>query len=265
MTGGENKWIGPGRLSFATDVVLEKVSRTVPASHSVTVAVSLYNYAQFVDACLNSVQAQTHGPLELIVVDDASGDDNSLAVAEAWLAAHAERFERVLLLRHRRNQGPSAARNTAFFNSYGAFVFVLDADNMIYPRAIGRLLEVMQADGEFAAAYSQSELFGAEHRLGPADVWSPERLKRGNYLDVMALVSRRAWEKVAGYSDMDHWEDYDFWCKFVEQGLAAAFVPEILCRYRVHGASAVRTANPKVFAELTVRMLRRHPWLELDQ
>ena len=89
MMVAENKWIGPGRLSFATDVVIEKVSQPVPADQSVTVAVSLYNYAHFVDACLNSVQAQTHGPLELIVVDDASGDDNSLSVAEAWLTAHA--------------------------------------------------------------------------------------------------------------------------------------------------------------------------------
>ncbi len=264
MTGVENKWIGPGRLAFAKDVVLEKVSRTVPVAHSVTVAVSLYNYAQFIDTCLNSVQAQTHGPLELIVVDDASGDDNSLAVAEAWLASHAERFERVLLLRHRRNQGPAAARNTAFLNTRGRFVFVMDADNMLYPRAIARLHEVLQ-ESECAAAYSQLEFFGAEQRLGHADVWSPERLKRGNYVDAMALVCRQAWEKVGGYSDMEAWADYDFWCKFVEQKLSAAFVPEILCRYRVHGASMLRAANSKIFSELTVRMLRRHPWLELDQ
>ena len=34
---------------------------------SVCVAVSLYNYARFLPECLDSVAAQTHAPLELIV------------------------------------------------------------------------------------------------------------------------------------------------------------------------------------------------------
>ena len=81
----------------------------------------------------------------------------------------------------------------------------------------------------------------------------------------MALVSRQAWEQVGGYADMEAWADYDFWCKLVEQKLSAAFVPEILCRYRVHGASMLQVADAGVFGELTLRMSRSHPWLELDQ
>ena len=54
----------------------------------------------------------------------------------------------------------------------------------------------------------------------------------------------------------------DFWCKFVEHDLAAIFVPEILCRYRVHGASMLR-AEGADHNELIVEMSLRHPWLEL--
>jgi hypothetical protein len=52
------------------------------------------------------------------------------------------------------------------------------------------------------------------------------------------------------------------WCKFVEQGLTAAFVPEILCRYRVHQASMMRT-EMKSYDDVFVQMTLAHPWLDL--
>ena len=242
-------------------LVLEKTLRDSRPGQSVCVAVSLCNYAAYIEACLDSVHAQTHPDLELIVVDDASGDDQSLALAEGWLARHADRFERVLLLRQPINQGCAAARNAAFLRACSDFVFVLDADNMLYPRAVARLHEVLGQSGH-GAAYSQLEYFGQERRLGQADLWSPKLLAKRNYIDAMALVAKRAWQTIGGYDDFDAWADYDFWCKFVEHDLAAVFVPEILCRYRVHGASMLR-ADGADHNELIVEMSLRHPWLEL--
>ena len=48
------------------------------------------------------------------MVDDVSTADDLVAVAGEWMQEHARRFSRVLLLRHRRNQGLAQARNTAF-------------------------------------------------------------------------------------------------------------------------------------------------------
>jgi len=251
---------GAWRVTNPT-VVFEKTLRDSRPSQSVSVAVSLYNYAAYIEACLDSVRAQTYRDLELIVVDDGSGDDQSLVLAEAWLARHADRFERVLLLRQPINQGCAAARNAAFLRAYSDSVFVLDADNMLYPRAVARLHEVLEQSGH-GAAYSQLEYFGQERRLGQADLWSPKLLAKRNYIDAMALVAKRAWQTVGGYDDFDAWADYDFWCKFVEHDLAAVFVPEILCRYRVHGASMLRAVGAD-HNELIVEMSLHHPWLEL--
>ncbi len=68
--------------------------------------------------------------------------------------------------------------------------------------------------------------------------------------------------RFGGYDDLDAWADYDFWCKFVENGLAAAFVPEILRRYRVHGASMLQASRAD-HNDLIVEMSLRHPWLDL--
>ncbi|GAB0115841.1 glycosyltransferase family 2 protein [Acidisoma sp. C75] len=237
--------------------------QALPSPDLVTVAISLFNYARFLPDCLGSVAAQRHAALDLVIVDDRSEKDDSLAVARAWMEAHVDRFERMTLLRHRRNQGLARSRNTAFAAARGTHVFVLDADNMLYPRAIGRLLRAVQADGT-AAAYSQIELFGDKSRIGIADVWQPEWLKTGNYIDAMALVSRDAWRDCGGYSHIEGgWEDYDFWCKMIEQGYEALFVPEILCRYRVHGTSMLRTESARSYDSMFVEMTMRHPWMRL--
>jgi len=249
-------------LQAPSQIVLEIDCNGALSGDIVTVAVSLYNYARFLTECLDSVRAQSYQQIELIVVEDASDNDDSLAVAKNWLTINADRFVRVLLLRHLRNQGLPAARNTAFLHARGDAVFVLDADNAIYPRAIARLYETLRETGA-GAAYSQIELFGNEQRLGYADVWMPERFESSNYVDAMALVSKQAWRNVGGYFDMPSWEDYDFWCKFVEMRIEAIYVPEILCRYRVHPASMLRTLSDAQSNEVIVTMSLRHPWLKL--
>ena len=246
-----------------TETVFEHVRDAQTPADLVTVAISLYNYAAFLPDCLDSVRAQRHAAIEVIVVDDTSREDDSVAVAAAWLKENAARFAGVTLLRHHRNQGLAQARNTAFAHARASHVFVMDADNMIYPRAIGRLREAIDTSGA-AAAYTQMEIFGARRGTGLADIWHPDWLRHGNYIDAMALISREAWQDVGGYTHIEGgWEDYDLWCKFIEQGYVAAFVPEMLCRYRVHPASMLRTESARSYDSMFVEMTLRHPWMRL--
>ncbi len=247
----------------ATEILFDSLRDTEPSPDLVTVAVSLFNYARFVPDCLDSILAQRHQALELVVVDDASTADDSVDVVRQWMEQQASRFSRTLLLQHKRNQGLAQARNTAFRHGRGRAVFVIDADNEIYPRAIGRLYAAMTTSGA-AATYSQHEIFGNRRGTGLSDIWHPEWLRHGNYIDAMALVSRRAWLDVGGYTHIEGgWEDYDFWCKFIEQGYVAAFVPEMLCRYRVHGTSMLRTETARSYDAVFIEMTLRHPWMQL--
>ncbi|MEP9385693.1 glycosyltransferase family 2 protein [Mesorhizobium sp. KR9-304] len=243
------------------DVIFESVRDAATAPDLVTVAVSLFNYERFLGKCLDTVSQQLHQHIDLIIVDDASDQDDSLRAAQEWLSANGHRFARALLVRHARNQGLAQARNTAFTLSRSDPVFVLDADNQIYPRALSRLLGMIQAGN--SAAYSQLEFFGEEKRLGYADFWSQQKFRRGNYVDAMAMVSKASWKQVGGYTPMDGWEDYDFWCKLIDAGLEAVFVPEILCRYRVHSSSMLRTDTARADESVRMQMVSRHPWLDL--
>lgn len=246
----------------------ENASRTVldwgrMDASGVTVAVSLYNYARYIGECLDSIAAQDFTDLQLVIVDDASGRDDSLDVAARWMERHRGRFPAGLLLSHEVNRGLAEARNTAFAAAACDAVFVMDADNILFPTCIRKLKRAMDASGA-DAAYSQLVMFGERNGIGYADYWSQDFLAAGPYIDAMALVRKQAWHDADGYTHLDGgWEDYDFWCKLAEREAKVCYLPELLCRYRVHGASMLHTDSAGNYERLFNLISLRHPWTRL--
>jgi glycosyltransferase involved in cell wall biosynthesis len=229
----------------------------------VTVIVPLFNYADYVLEALMSVAAQSLAVIDLVVVDDASPDD-SAAMALRWLQAHELRFNRVLLLRHRRNAGLGFARNSGFAAAETEFVLPLDADNRLRPAACETLLRALADDADFA--YPAIQQFGNASEVFGTEPFSPLRLQPGNYIDAMALVRKSAWAGAGGYDHVAHgWEDFDFWCRIVERGGYGRSVADILADYRVHGSSMLHTVTDsrENRMALAADLQARHPWLDL--
>ena len=101
-----------------------------------TVILPAFNNAGTIEAAIRSAQEQTVREIEIIVVDDGSIDDTAAIVS--GIAGHDLR---VRLLRHPRNRGASAARNTALAAARGHWVAVLDADDRYAPERLERLLQ----------------------------------------------------------------------------------------------------------------------------
>ncbi|MEY3052305.1 MAG: hypothetical protein RLY31_2090 [Bacteroidota bacterium] len=231
------------------------------APAEVAVIITLYNYADLVQETLASLSSQTLPVFDLVVVDDCSTDD-SAEVVRSWLATNRQRFNTVRLVQHTTNQGLGKTRNTAFYETGETpFVFVLDADNILYPNALSELLKAIRLSGaDFA--YSYLEHFGDSQRLGGLHPWLPEQLVYGNTIDAMVMMRKSTWEKVGGYSeDMPYngWEDYDLWFKIAEAGGWGIRVPQILCRYRVHVGSMLNQETNRKVEELTAYLRRKHP------
>ena len=246
-------------------VVFDAGTARSPAEHAggVTIVVTVYNYEKFVIETLDSTVTQTFDPLSIVIVED-KGRDRSLELCEAWLAANAMRFKSAWLVQHETNCGLSAARNTAISLATTPYVFVLDADNLLYPRCIERCHAFIEASGS-AFAYPVIERFGAEAGLMGVATWDDELLSFGNYIDAMALIRKSAWQMVGGYSLMrtTGWEDYDLWCKLASHGQHGVRVPMILARYRVHAASLLRTLSKQKIEDLVREISELHPWLKL--
>ena len=210
---------------------------------------------------LDSVRAQHLPDIDLVVVDDCSVDGGD-AVVTAWMERHASRFGRCVLARHSANAGLASARNQAFALAATPYVFVLDADNQLYPRCLHRCLDLAERT-DADAVYTLIEIFGDEQGIMGTDLWSPESLSRQNYIDAMALFRRSAWQVVGGYRRMpaQGWEDYDLWLKFSEAGLLVHRLPEILCRYRKHHRSMLvsETNTADKIHQLHDNMRLHHP------
>jgi hypothetical protein len=211
----------------------------------VSVVLTVHNYAAFVAAAVGSVALSDYASYELVVVDDASTDD-SLAVVRRAVAAYP--WLAVTLVSLARNRGLPTARNLGVEQARGEFVFILDADNVIYPHCLGRLVAALDAAPAAAFAYGILEQFGPD---GPHDLiswhgWDPARLRHGNYVDAMALLRRSALLAVGGYTTEPHlygWEDFAMWCEFAERGWVGHHVPEIVARYRTGLHSMIRITN----------------------
>jgi glycosyltransferase involved in cell wall biosynthesis len=228
----------------------------------VAVVIPLYNYAETIGEALKSVVAQDLAALAIVVIDDYSTDEGGQE-AIAFLESHAARLTTARVVRHRRNQGLSMARNSGIAWSDEPFLFMLDADNRLRPPALSRLLDALHCSGA-DLAYSQLRMFGDEEGIGLADIWQPQRFAVGNYIDAMALIRREALLAAGGYAVLadDHGlEDYDLWCRFVELGFEGVFLPELLCDYRVHAASMLRSRTNKHHDALMAEMRLRHPSL----
>jgi glycosyltransferase involved in cell wall biosynthesis len=231
----------------------------------ISVIIPMYNYMHFVIDALESVLAQTERDLDLIVVDDCSSDD-SLEVATRWLEAHCDSFNHVALLKNAVNSKLGATRNAGIHFARTELYLPLDADNVLRPSCIERLRKEIDETGA-ALAYPRIESFGDTDgqvwHISSGE-WDPDRLRFGNYIDAMALVRTACWSAVGGYVPYLYgWEDYDFWCSFVEHGFFGAEVPDVLADYRYHQMQMIKvlTANneERVHAAITAR----HPWLRL--
>ncbi len=228
----------------------------------VSIITALYNQGQYVEEALDSVRRSRFRDLECVVVDDGSTDDSAARV-QAFLRDAPE--QPVIMLAHGVNRGLPHARNAALAWARGEYVFVLDADNAVYPAGLGALVAALDDDPEAAMAYGMLQCFdsrGARNLLSYLP-WEPERLRAGNYIDAMAMVRTSVLRSVGGYvtdRQLHGWEDYDLWLTLAERGHRGLLVPSIIGRYRVSPGSMVSLTSISVSD--TYRILAdRHPSL----
>lgn len=100
----------------------------------VSVVVPVYNTAPWLDRCVESIAAQTHRKLEILLVDDGSTDE-SPALCDCW----AQKDPRIRVI-HKKNEGLGMARNTGMDQASGRYLFFFDSDDYIEPQLVENCL-----------------------------------------------------------------------------------------------------------------------------
>jgi len=250
VTAPGDDWDADGvRLVTSTLVSAEPSPR-------VSVLVPVFNHESEVFETLQSVVASRYQDIELLVYDDGSADRSlervcSFAESHSWLPT--------AVFQSHVNRGPSHARNVLVGHARGEFVFMLDADNKIYPTTLERLVEILDETPDASFAYPMLAVHtgGVASGLISCLPWNPADLVNGNYIDTMAMLRRDALVEIGGYCEdmrLIIWEDYDLWCRFAEAGLKGVLLPEMLGWYRRTEHS--RNANARVDTEAVLSFIR---------
>lgn len=113
-------------------------------SPKVTIIIPVFNVSRYVEECLYSVVNQTYTDIEAILIDDC-GTDNSMAIAEQFINQYEGPIQ-FRVLRHEKNRGLSAARNTGIDAAKGEYIFFLDSDDWISSDCIELMLHAIEVN-----------------------------------------------------------------------------------------------------------------------
>ena len=180
-----------------------------------------------------SVLAQSVGDLELIVVDDGS----PVHVAEALRHVGDERLR---IVRHERNRGVAAARNTALRHARSPLVSQLDADDIWEPGYLEAVLPRF-ADPGVGLVYANATILGhpdghdtyiTDASVHPMDRF-PKIAEQNPIPALTATMRTDAVRRVGGYARLLRMaQDYHLYLKLVAAGWRFDYVDLRLARFR---------------------------------
>lgn len=235
-------------------------------SDLVSVVMPAFRMGRFIDEALASVGAQTYDNWEVIVVDDHGPEDGTADFVQSFAKAWPEK--RVAFIRHEKNGGVSAARNTAIRASKGEFLAFLDPDDRWLHDHLARSMDLFKADPALDVA--TGPVLVEAVRQGRTVTWTkpkeewprsffPNTLTLFNFIQPSATLVRAAAVEAMGGFDEDpviqHIEDYDLWIRLVQGGSRFGFVKEPTSIYHVHGqgATADRARMQRLHAHLAAK------------
>lgn len=212
---------------------------------TVAVIVPAWGAGDYLGETLASLQRQTRGDWEAIVIDD--GDTARVAAAVAPFADDP----RVRLLATD-NEGPSAARNRGIAASAAPFVSMLDGDDRYREDYLELMIPELARDPQLGFVTCDAIMFGnpafagklfssLQLQTGPITL---ERVIRREFNVVGgSMVRREVLEAVGGYDEtLRSAEDLDLWIRILEGGWRAAKVDAPLVQYRRRAGSLSSTS-----------------------
>jgi glycosyltransferase involved in cell wall biosynthesis len=209
----------------------------------VDVLIPVRNGARFLQACLDSVFAQSSSVRAVIVVDDGSTDETP-----GVLERYAARWPNLQAIRTE-PRGLPHARNRALYAAEAPFVAFLDGDDIWRPDKLAKQMALFQSARPDVGFVHCSYFCIDEQGRRLPQRWVIEPRKRGDVFTELlqgnvisgsasAVVARRGLVATAGGFDesLRHAEDWDLWLRLAKLS-QIDFVPEALTGIRIHSGS----------------------------
>jgi glycosyltransferase involved in cell wall biosynthesis len=232
------------------------------AAPTVSTVIPTFERVHFLARAVDSVLRQTFADVEVIVVDDGPSEPTA-----DFVRTHPD--ERVLLRRHDRNRGVSAARNTGIAAARGAYIAFLDDDDIWLPTKLETQLEVARktgaevvhtlvyvTDGDGNVFEAPSERgFALFREVAAAEYPYHWLLRRSSFFINTFIVRRECIDRIGGFDEeLSALEDLDFVHR-LRREYAFHLVDEPLVKYCHHAGTLSSRINPRMWPRVAAKEL----------
>jgi glycosyltransferase involved in cell wall biosynthesis len=222
-------------------------------SAAVSVVIPAFNSANVIRSAIESALRQTHPPLEVIVVDDASSD-STVEIATSYPD------ERVRVERAPANLGGAAARNRGIDAARGEFVALLDSDDLWLPRKLEIQMDLISKAlrPERTVCYTNVTVVQGTSRhthntrlYDPSTDLSEYLFVAGQMMQTSTLLLPTTFAREIRFDErLKRHQDWDFVLRANEMGADFLGTDQSLAEYIKAGSSSVsdgKSAEPSVF------------------
>lgn len=216
----------------------------------VTVMMPCFNNTDFIESAIHSVLSQQFDqPLELLIVDDASGDDSVERIAKI-------RDTRIRLIQGSRNRGISRVRNHLLKEARGAYVTSLDGDDCyldeqklarewsLLQQSDAPMRTIVYSDVRWIDRDGNTMLQASSVAPAMEGILYQAILDRRVMIPRDFLLSTDLARSVGGFDvDLPIYEDWDYKLRLAQKA-SFRFTGQVGIGYRRHGSGLSAAAAP---------------------
>ena len=225
----------------------------------ISVVIPVRNGEKYLAQAIESVLAQTHRHLELLIIDNGS-TDRSVEI----MTHYARKDERIRVL-CRPDRGVAAAANRGLEEASGEWVARLDCDDIFLPEKLEKQIAFIRKNPDARIVGTLGYFINETGRvIGLVSIDGPftkakfeEIVIRGEtvfFIHSSTLMHRTTMLDIGGYREQfAQAEDVDLWIRMAEKGHLLLKIPEPLIKYRIHRESLTMARNAE--------QRRHHRWV----
>ena len=222
---------------------------TDPVRGLVSTIIPVHNRPQLLREAVASVLAQTHRPIEIVIVNDGSEDETG-AICDQLAITHAS----LITVIHQTNAGPAAARQAGLELCTGEFIQYLDSDDLLLPNKFAAQVAGLNEQPDCGVSYGMTR----RYRIGEPvednailrtfeliEPLFPSMLQSRWWSTSTPLFRRSTCDRAGPWNTQLHnEEDWEHDCRVAALGTRLHFVPEFVSETRDHdGAQLHATAH----------------------
>ena len=191
-----------------------------------SVIITTFNDAEYLKRSIPSVINQTSKPKEIIIIDDGSSDNQAKEIVDSF----HNHTDISIILKKKKNGGPSSARNVGIKLAKGEFILFLDADDELLKNSLEWREEILESlDQNYASIYcSKIKLIDNKRKIKEKIFETDGKLNvrligRNNGIPGQIthhLFRRDIVNEVDGYNEsLKFNEDFEFLLRIAKKGL----------------------------------------------